>query len=164
MTITVLGAFGTTDQAAHAVERLSVAGFEKRQISIAVSDRAHALHFSAKRDKTVEGIGVGSITGGVLGGVVAGLTSVAAFVVPGVGVLVAGPLLGAFAGLNAGAVVGTFIGGLIGHGIPEREAKMYEEAVKQGNLLLAVTVPNADRAGDARRILDEAGATKFVPE
>ncbi len=164
MTITVLGAFGSTAQAAQAVEELTRAGFERRQISVAVSDRAHAMHFSAKRDKTVEGIGIGAIAGGVLGAVAAGLTTVAAFVVPGVGVLVGGPLLSAFAGLNAGAVVGTFFGGLIGHGIPEREARMYEQALKEGNLLIAVTAMNADRAGDARRILDKAGATKFVPE
>ena len=163
MTITVLGAFGSTDQAARAVEDLTAAGFDRQQISIAVSDRAHARHFSAKRDKTVEGIAVGSIAGGVLGGILVGLTTVATVVVPGVGLLVAGPLLGAFVGMDAGAVVGTFFGALVGHGIPEREAKMYEQAVKEGNLLIAVAAIDADNAGAARRILDNAGAAKFVP-
>ncbi len=163
MTITVLGAFGSTDQAAQAVEQLTEAGFERQQISIAVSDRAHALHFSAKRDKTVEGIGVGSVAGGVLGGIIAGLTTAATIVVPGVGLLVAGPLVGTFVGMDAGAVVGTLVGGLIGHGIPEHEAKMYEQAVKEGSLLVAVQATDADNAGTARRILDRAGAAKFVP-
>lgn len=163
MTITVLGAFGSSDQAARAIEQLDSAGFERQQISIAVSDRAHALHFSAKRDKTVEGIGVGSVAGGVLGGIIGGLTTVATVVVPGVGLLVAGPLIGAFVGLDAGAVVGTLLGGLVGHGIPEHEAKTYEQAVKEGNLLVAVAATDADNAGEARRILDEAGAVKFVP-
>ena len=161
MTRTVLGAFRSSDAAERAVDELAAQGFDSEHISVAVSDRAHALHFSAKHDKTVEGVGVGLISGGVLGGVVAGLTTVATVVVPGVGVLVAGPLLSAFAGMNAGAVVGTFVGGLIGHGIPEREAKIYKEAVKEGNLLVAVSADDADRAGDARRIMDQAGAMKL---
>lgn len=55
------------------------------------------------------------------------------------GLLAAGPLVGALAGTAAGASAGGLLGGLIGLGVPEHEAKVYEDALKQeGNMMVAV--------------------------
>ena len=63
---------------------------------------------------------------------------------PDLGLIVAGPLLAALAGGGAGAVTGGIIGGLIGSGIPESNAKAYEEILKTGGVVIGVTPKTAD--------------------
>ncbi len=46
--------------------------------------------------------------------------------------------MAALSGAAVGAATGGVVGGLIGLGIPEIEAKRYEEKLKKGNYLIAV--------------------------
>ena len=57
--------------------------------------------------------------------------------------LVAGPLAAAIAGLGAGGAAGGIVGALIGAGIPDQQAKQYEEHLNNGGILLGVR-PHAD--------------------
>jgi uncharacterized membrane protein len=65
---------------------------------------------------------------------------------------VAGPLAAAFAGGGAGAVAGGLIGGLVGYGIPESNAKAYEEALRNGGVAIGVIPRDSE---DASIIKDE---------
>ena len=47
-------------------------------------------------------------------------------VIPGLGLVVAGPLAAALAGAGAGGTAGGLIGALVGHGMPEDRTKKYE--------------------------------------
>jgi hypothetical protein len=49
------------------------------------------------------------------------------------------------------------VGALVGLGIPEYEAKAYEERVKKGGYLVAVHVENNERKNDVRDILQRNG-------
>ncbi|HEX2600171.1 MAG TPA: DUF3341 domain-containing protein, partial [Terriglobales bacterium] len=49
-------------------------------------------------------------------------------------------------------------GALIGLGLPELEAKRYEEAIKQGRILVSVHCQGMRQAEAARKVLDDSGA------
>ncbi len=88
-------------------------------------------------DGTVAGVAVGGVTG-ALAGIIAGLTAVA---VPGFGMFViGGPLLAAWgiSGGVLGALAGGLVGALVDLGIPEETAKVYEERIRAGEVLVAV--------------------------
>jgi hypothetical protein len=97
--------------------------------------------------KTASGAGAGATTGAVIGGL-AGL-AVATGILPVLGsLLVAGPLVtalgltGAVGTTAAGAVTGAVAGGLIGAltnlGVSSEKAKLYQDRVMAGNILVAV--------------------------
>ena len=64
----------------------------------------------------------------------------------------------ALSGAAVGAATGGIVGGLIGLGIPEIEAKRYEEKLKKGNYLIAVHTEEGEDANRAKRIFQNAGA------
>ena len=57
--------------------------------------------------------------------------------VPGIGVI-AGPIVGALVGGGVGGVTGGLIGALVGMGIPESDAQAYENALREGGVVLGV--------------------------
>ena len=84
--------------------------------------------------------------GAVAGGALAALAAAATILIPGVGLVVAGPIAAALAGAGAGGVTGGIIGGLIGYGIPEERAKLYETGLKEGGIVLGVKPRNDEDA------------------
>jgi Protein of unknown function (DUF1269) len=101
------------------------------------------------------GAGIGAALGGTLG-VFAALTGL---VVPGIGaLLIGGPLFGAFAGATAGGAVGV----LVGLGIPEDEAKLYQDRLKKGGILLAIHASSEAKVQEARAVLQRTGATDIA--
>ena len=61
-------------------------------------------------------------------------------------------------GAAVGAATGGVVGGLIGLGIPEIEAKRYEEKLKKGNYLIAVHADEHEDVDRAEKIFKAAGA------
>jgi hypothetical protein len=87
------------------------------------------------------------------------LAGIGALAIPGVGPFIAaGPLMAALSGAAAGATVGGITGALIGMGIPEMEAKVYEGKIKGGNLLISVHVESAEERKRAEEIFKVARA------
>ena len=79
--------------------------------------------------------------------------------IPGVSPLVAtGPLLVGLGGTAAGAVDGGVAGGLVGLGMPEFEARIYDGKLRTGSILLSVNAPNGDRLRRATALFQQAGA------
>jgi hypothetical protein len=108
--------------------------------------------------KLPEGAATGGLTGGILGAIIGGLTLVGSIVLPGAGLLVAGPLVGAITGGAIGTAAGGLVGALVGAGIPETEAKFYQESLeKQGNVLVVAHVPK-DLVDEVRNIFKRCGA------
>ncbi|MBK8191133.1 MAG: hypothetical protein IPK79_11870 [Vampirovibrionales bacterium] len=109
------------------------------QISILMSENTGNKINVKDGNKAPEGATIGGLSGAAIGAIIGGLTLVGSVLLPGVGLLAAGPLVGALAGTAAGASAGGLLGGLIGLGVPEHEAKVYEDALKQeGNMMVAV--------------------------
>jgi hypothetical protein len=59
--------------------------------------------------------------------------------IPGLGLVVAGPIAAALAGAGAGGLTGGLVGALIGSGIPEERAQVYDEGIRNGGAVLGVT-------------------------
>ena len=154
----VSGVVKTRLEATRVIDRLVGAGFRQSEISVVMSDATRNRDFALSTGtKGPEGAAAGALGGGAIGAIVAGLTLAGSIVIPGVGLLVAGPLAAAIAGAGAGAAVGGAVGGLIGLGIPEHEVRVYEDALKQGGILIGVEA-EGKRADVAREILKNADA------
>ena len=82
--------------------------------------------------------------------------------IPGLGLVVAGPLAAGLAGAGAGSIAGGLVGALIGWGIPEEHAKQYESIVESGGILIGVKARNEeDAAYFQNKWRDTAGAEIF---
>ena len=147
-------------QANQIVDSLTNSGFSSNDISALFPDKDSTHEFShEKNTKAPEGAVTGAATGSVLGGALGLLAGIGALAIPGVGPLIAaGPLLAALSGAAAGGAVGGVAGALIGMGIPELEAKRYENRVAEGNILISVHAVDGDEIDRAKTILKNAGA------
>jgi hypothetical protein len=158
--IAVFGMFNDIDSLSRAVDGLKVAGFPSSDISALMPDRESTRTFAhEKHTKAPEGAATGAATGVVAGGAVGLLLGIGAITIPGLGLfLAAGPLMAALAGAGVGGAVGTLTGALIGMGIPEYEAKVYEAFLQAGGALVSVHCPDDDSARRAKSIMDGFGA------
>ncbi len=147
-------------QANQIVDSLTKSHFSTNDISVLFPDKKTTHEFShEKNTKAPEAAITGAATGGLLGGTLGLLAGIGALAIPGVGPLIAaGPLLAALSGAAAGATVGGIAGGLIGLGIPEIEAKRYENRIAEGNILISVLAATSDDVNRAKEILKNAGA------
>ena len=95
----------------------------------------------------------------VIGGALGWLVGIGALTIPGVGPFIAaGPIMAALAGAGAGAAAGGLTGALIGIGMPEFEAKQYEERMKDGNILISVHTEDGKERTRVKEIFKNAGA------
>lgn len=112
-----------------------------------------------KHTKAPEGTTTGAVTGGIIGGTLGLLAGLGALAIPGLGPFIAaGPIMGALAGIGSGGTVGGIIGALAGAGIPEYEAKRYENRLNEGGILLSIRAINDDLAKRVKDILNKNGA------
>jgi uncharacterized protein YjbJ (UPF0337 family) len=145
------GMFRDRDSAERAYNSVTSRGYSKDDVNLLMSDETRSKYFSdADADddglgsKALEGAGAGSAIGGTLGAIIAGIAAIGTNVLlPGLGLVVAGPLAAALAGAGAGGLTGGLVGALIGSGIPEDRAKEYEEGVKNGGIVMGVN-PRTD--------------------
>src|SRR6202022_2955580 len=138
----VFGIVKSHSQAEQIAEGLRSAGFATSEISVLLPDTQGKHDIGhVKATKAPEGATTGAATGGVTGGVIGLLAGIGALAIPGVGPFIAaGPIMAALGGAALGATTGGVVGALIGMGIPEIEAKRYEDKLKTGNYLIAIHV------------------------
>lgn len=155
---TVVGLFKNQVDAERAIDRLKQAGFSESQIGVAMRDRTQQQELiEGTGTQAAEGAATGAIGGGVLGGVIGLLAGVGALAIPGVGPIIAGGALAStLAGAGIGAAAGGLLGALMGMGIPEEDARHFDEGFRAGGIL--VTVNAQGREEEARECLYEAGA------
>jgi hypothetical protein len=118
-----------------------------------MSDETRKKHFADDEHQTdlgtkaAEGAGKGSAIGGTVGaiaGVVAAIGT--SLVIPGLGIVLAGPIVAGLAGAGAGGITGGIVGALIGSGIPEKRAKLYESGIKNGSIVMGIHPRNTEDA------------------
>jgi uncharacterized protein YjbJ (UPF0337 family) len=144
--------FADRDSAERAYSSMTNRGYRQDDINLLMSDDTRKKHFSdADTDlgsKAMEGAGMGGAIGTTAGAILGALAAIGTSVlVPGLGLVIAGPLAGALAGAGAGAATGGLIGALIGSGIPEDRAKEYENDVKNGRIVMGVN-PRSNEDAD----------------
>ncbi|NHN33932.1 general stress protein [Paenibacillus agricola] len=136
----IIGVFRSEQEAVKAIESLKIQGYTSDEISIIARNKDDV---SAVADQTgtkaPEGLATGAATGGLLGGAAGLLAGLGLLAIPGIGpILAAGPIAAALTGAAVGAGAGGLVGGLIGLGIPEDEARQYNNYVDEGNILVLV--------------------------
>jgi hypothetical protein len=156
----VTGLFRDRSDAERAYSSLAERGYTKDDVTLMMSDDTRKRHFSDAAtelgSKAAEGAGVGAGIGGTIGAVLAGVAAVGTtLVLPGIGLVVAGPLAAALAGAGAGGIAGGLVGALVGAGIPEERVKHYEEGIKGGGILMGVTPRSAEDAAHIERTWTE---------
>lgn len=150
------GQFNDKESLEAAYESLRAQGMSEDQINVVMSDETRKKYYANDTDseigsKAAEGTGVGSMIGGTLGAIIAGVAAIGTnLVLPGIGLVVWGPVAAALAGAGAGGLAGGLVGALVGWGIPEDQAKLYEEGIKNGGTILGVTPRNAEEAAKLR--------------
>ena len=142
----ISGIFSSYADFANLIETLNTRGYKEDDLSVLMSENTHHQYFAPQENtKAPEGVTVGGLSGGVLGAILGSLTLAGTVMLPGAGLLVAGPLVGALTAGAVGAVTGGLIGALIGAGIPEHEAKFFEYALKeQGRILVVAHIPKSE--------------------
>jgi len=155
---TVVGLFHNQTDAERAIQLLKERGFSESQIGVAIKDRSKQEELiEGTGTQAAEGAATGAIGGGVLGGVIGLLAGVGALAIPGIGPIIAGGTLAStLAGAGIGAAAGGLLGALVGMGVPEEDAKHFDEGFRSGGTL--VTVAAGNRAEEARTCLSESGA------
>jgi hypothetical protein len=159
MASVVLGVFSQTDKASEAIDALEAEGYNPKDMSFMMKDKAQAKEFS-------QDTGAGDVVGGTVGGAVSGAILgglaglVASFVIPGLGAFFIGGPLAAALGLSgaaattaSGAATGAVAGGLLGaltsaFGLSDDEARIYEQRINDGGILVAVPA----RAGEEKAV------------
>lgn len=154
----VVGLFTDRARAEQAIRDLQDAGFADGQIGVAMRDADDQRNLMDHTGSTAaagaaEGAAKGAMGGGVVGGLIGLLGSL---LIPGVGpVVVGGVLASTLTGAGIGAATGGIIGALVGMGVPEADAKHFDEGLRSGRTL--VTVEAGARTGEALAILEGHG-------
>jgi hypothetical protein len=121
-------------------------------------DRSTSAEGFKHTSKLPEGAATGGLTGGILGAIIGGLTMAGSVLIPGAGLLVAGPLVGALTAGAIGTAAGSLMGALVGAGIPETEAKFYEESLKNQGTVLIVAHVHKDMVTEVKELFKRCGA------
>ncbi|GHO68717.1 hypothetical protein KSC_076090 [Ktedonobacter sp. SOSP1-52] len=146
-----VGVFADKEQARNAIEALRHAGFTDDEIGYLAHARLEGLS-----EATAVNTATGMVEGGVLGGV---LGAVATLLIPGIGPAIAGGVLVATLG---GAALGAAAGGLIGSfvriGIPEKDARFYQQEIAAGHTVVTVKTAGEASYDDALAIMRANGS------
>lgn len=138
------GLFRDRDSADRAYKSVRDRGYTDDDVNLLMSDQTRDTWFDGDDStelgsKALEGAGAGSAIGGTLGAIIGGIAAIGTNVIlPGLGLIVAGPIAAALAGAGAGGLTGGLVGALIGSGIPEERAKIYDEGVRNGGAVIGV--------------------------
>jgi uncharacterized protein (TIGR02271 family) len=155
---TVVGVFRDRARAEEAVQELHRAGFRDDQIGFAAREgevpEGSAAISEGEGSEAGGGAAKGAVGGGIIGAV---LGALATGLIPGIGPVIAGGLLaGIVGGAALGAAGGGLLGALAGSGVPEEEARYYDEEFRSGRTI--VTVKADGRYDEAQRILRQYDA------
>lgn len=157
------GVFSNIDDASRAVHGLLQAGFTKDHITVLCSDETKERYFQEFEHQEPAGTftPAAAVVGGTIGAALGGLSVIAAAVATGGAALwAAGPITA-----WAGGVAGGLVGAMMTRGVEKELANFYQQAVMDGQILVAAEDHGADhdaRLAQAARILADAGA-KPVP-
>lgn len=128
-------------------------GYTEDEINLVMSKETHEKYFSHDKEETelgnkaAAGTGAGSAIGGAVGAITGILAAIGtSIVIPGLGLVVAGPIAAGLAGAGAGGIAGGIIGALVGWGIPKERAKLYESSIKDGHIVMGVKPKNNEDA------------------
>ena len=156
----VTGLYDSPDSANRAYQGLRDGGYDPKDIDVLMTDETRKRHFGDVKPgtefnggtKAAEGLGKGSAIGGTVGAALAAIFAIgSSVVIPGLGLVVAGPIAAALAGAGAGGATGGIIGALIGAGIPKDRAEAYDAGLRKGGIVIGTRARDDKHAADLER-------------
>lgn len=160
--------FRNRDAAERAWYQLHERGYQSQDVDLLMSEDTRERHFGETTpvtdlgNKAMEGAGTGSAIGGTIGAIAGAIAAIGTtLIVPGIGLVLAGPIAAALAGAGAGGLAGGLIGALVGRGIPEDRAKIYEDDIRSGGILISVK-PKSTEDADYLRNSWKSGTAEYV--
>ncbi|HKX84782.1 MAG TPA: hypothetical protein VJL58_11220, partial [Pyrinomonadaceae bacterium] len=114
------GLFKDRESAEGVYHSLRDRGYTTDEINVIMSDATRDKYYrthpkSELGSKALEGTGAGAAIGGTFGAIIGGIAAIGTNVlIPGLGLVVAGPIAAALAGAGAGGIAGGLAGALIG--------------------------------------------------
>lgn len=171
----VFGIFPDRSRADNAIDDLAESGYNTKDVSVIMRSEDMGVERQPKEMATAGmagGVVSGATAGGIIGGIAGLLIGLGAITIPGIGVLLIGGPLAAALGLTGaaaatisgavtGALAGGLVGALVGLGMPEETAREYENRIRRGEILLAVSADKRDE-GEIKTILERNGAEEVV--
>jgi hypothetical protein len=163
----VLGLYSTRDSAESTVDALRSAGFSSSDVSVLLPEDTRSTGegriAGEHSTKGPQGATAGAGSGAILGGALGWLAGIGALIIPGLGpFLAAGPLVTTLIGAGVGGAIGGFAGALVGLGIPEEEAKLYEARMRKGGILVAVHCDTEEQVQKAKAVMETWGAADIT--
>mgnify|MGYP006274065167 CR=1 FL=1 len=159
MTQMIIGIFEDAATVNKAVDGLRDHGYDDESIGVIAAEAVVGEDVDVnERTRVPEGAAIGAGAGGAAAALAVGLTSVGAVATGGVGLVAAGPVVAALAGAGAGAAGGGLLGTLVGLGLREDEARVVDEEVEEGAIIIA-TEPIEGKA-DPKAVFSKAGAKR----
>lgn len=153
---TVIGVMPSRSEADRLIQALVEAGVDKSHVSL-----LHKEPVEVEGDvpsRTLEG----AETGAALGAVGALGLALVSLSVPGIGAAVAlGPIALALGGAGAGAIAGGLMGAFADLGMEVDDARLFEEAVSRGGVLVAAYVED-DQVDRIAELFRSHGATEVA--
>jgi hypothetical protein len=160
--ILVRALFDSTAKADEGLKVLRANGVPSGDVSVILSEDTHRTlddFETTSVSKAAEGAGVGGALGGVAGATIGAIVAIGSnLVVPGLGVVIAGPIAAALAGAGAGGLAGSMVGALVGAGVPEEHAVIYEAGVRKGGVVMVVRAHTPTDASTFEAALRANGA------
>ena len=166
----VTGLYDSPESADRAYERLTTDhGYRPEDINVLMTDETRKRYYADPSKvpgggtKAAEGLGKGAAIGGGIGAALAAIFAIGSnVVVPGLGLVVAGPIAAALAGAGAGGATGGLIGALVGAGIPEDRARAYERGLQRGGVVIGTRARDDAHAAQLERELGDYGGTEVM--
>ena len=135
-------------------------GYKKEDINILMSEDTKSKNYGSRLQNSAtspsvasathdaaEGAGVGGVIGTTAGALAAAIAAIGTnLVIPGLGLVIAGPIAAAFAGAGAGGIAGGVIGALVNAGLTESDATKYETALNEGGIVISIKPHSEEEA------------------
>lgn len=162
MATLVAGLFEDSKAAGEAVSNLKEKGYTD-DISVLAKDVGGDVSTHQIKEDVTKSTGTGAAVGagaGALAGLIAGAVTVA---IPGAMLLVGGPLavIWGVSGAAVGALGGGILGALTKAGFSDEKAKLFEQSIMNGQVLVAVSGDD-DKVDSIMQAMKDMGASEIA--
>jgi hypothetical protein len=162
----VTAIFRTPEQVESAYQAAVEHGYTIGDVNVVMSEDTRRRlyteqpeHASEIGKKAAEGAELGGPTGGRVGiAITIGAAVAAAAVLPGLGLVAAGPIAVALAGAGAAGLAAALVTAAADWGLPEDRTRLYETEIGDGAILIGVTTRNDEDASAIARSWEQLGA------
>jgi hypothetical protein len=164
--MTIIASYPNNNQAQLAYNKLLDTGIARDQISVATLESE--INNDSHLSKTTADVTGGTTSGAVTGAAIGFLIGAAALTIPGFGaLLISGPLAVALGGglaaeATLGAAiggVGGFVSGLVKAGANEKDAKLIEDHLHNGGVIVAV---HDDTEGSHKTLMELTDPSSLI--